>query len=653
VGCGIFLVFVTGCLYGGWMRQRNNHDGGEVGVAVLWGPQAARHAPSFTEQRSGCGRAVVMFWLKCWAAIWGFAISIVVVVLAVSVVMANRYGEAGTKKVEAWGNREYTRICALAVVVEIVAVIGFKAIRARRKGTAKRRAARAKNRLPVVSGAGPVADWCASRGGGVLLGTAPSGDLTVARGEHAVLVLGPPRSGKTVSIVIPAVVTAPGPVLVTSTKPEVMQLCAATVRARGGRCWLFDPTGTEQAADGVELMSWSPIDTAGRWDDAVAMARAMVATSSTTMSSDGNGVGGGHWAERGASLLAPMLHAAWHAGATVQDLYGWVARHDLDTPTTILNDVNLQLIETNQTVNGEQVSETVRVAPITADDHAARLGIRFALDSLALVTATEDRERSGIFSTVANVLGAYTTVGAVLAATDHARLNPAGFVGSRDVIFVCAPAHAQTITAPLIVGLIETIRNYTYAAARLSPGGQLWPPVRLVLDEAANIAPIPFLPQLASEAGGQGLQLITVFQDLAQARWRWPTQADGFLSLFGTKILLPGIGDKTTLEAISTMIGDWDRPVQTTGISRTHLHMNNIPVPINTPSESWTTNRQPLLTPGDIANIPTGHGLVLAANMWNLVRLNPWWTAPLNLTTTEQRPEPQQLVSGRRERLVA
>jgi hypothetical protein len=72
---------------------------------------------------------------------------------------------------------------------------------------------------------------------------------------------------------------------------------------------------------------------------------------------------------------------------------------------------------------------------------------------------------------------------------------------------VCAPAHAQTITAPLIVGLVETIRNYTYTAARQAPGGQLWPPLRLVLDKAANIAPIPFLPQLASEAGGQGLQL--------------------------------------------------------------------------------------------------------------------------------------------------
>lgn len=100
-----------------------------------------------------------------------------------------------------------------------------------------------------------VAGFCVERGGGLPLGTHTEHGLVVSRGEHAVLVLGPPRSGKTVSIVIPAVVTAPGPVLVTSTKPEVMQLCAATVRARGGRCWLYDPTGTEHPATGVELVS--------------------------------------------------------------------------------------------------------------------------------------------------------------------------------------------------------------------------------------------------------------------------------------------------------------------------------------------------------------------------------------------------------------
>ena len=71
------------------------------------------------------------------------------------------------------------------------------------------------------------------------------------------------------------------------------------------------------------------------------------------------------------------------------------------------------------------------------------------------------------------------------------------------------------------------------------------------LDEVANIAPLAELPAIASEGGGQGLQLVAALQDLSQARARWGSLADGFLTLFGTKLLLPGVADQRTLEAIS------------------------------------------------------------------------------------------------------
>ena len=69
------------------------------------------------------------------------------------------------------------------------------------------------------------------------------------------------------------------------------------------------------------------------------------------------------------------------------------------------------------------------------------------------------------------------------------------------------------------------------------------------------------LPQIASEGGGQGLTLLAALQDLSQARARWGKAADGFLTLFGTKLILPGIADTTTLEAVSTMLGEYDRQV--------------------------------------------------------------------------------------------
>ena len=146
------------------------------------------------------------------------------------------------------------------------------------------------------------------------------------------------------------------------------------------------------------------------------------------------------------------------------------------------------------------------------------------------------------------------------------------------------------------------------------------------LDEVANIAPLQELPQIASEGGGQGLTLLAALQDLSQARARWGKEADGFLTLFGTKLLLPGIADTTTLEAVSTMLGEYDRQV----ISRT-----SDASPFTDPgkkSRTVSTQRTRVLSPGEVAGIPAGQGLHLDGTDWELVVLTaahrdePWRT---------------------------
>ena len=69
--------------------------------------------------------------------------------------------------------------------------------------------------------------------------------------EGSLLVLGPPRSGKTTSIVVPCVLDAPAAVVSTSTKPDVM---AQSVfwRWMKGRVFLFDPSGETEVPEGVE-----------------------------------------------------------------------------------------------------------------------------------------------------------------------------------------------------------------------------------------------------------------------------------------------------------------------------------------------------------------------------------------------------------------
>jgi type IV secretory pathway TraG/TraD family ATPase VirD4 len=77
----------------------------------------------------------------------------------------------------------------------------------------------------------------------------------------------------------------------------------------------------------------------------------------------------------------------------------------------------------------------------------------------------------------------------------------------------------------------------------------------LALDELANVAPLPRLASIVSEGGGQGVLTLACLQDLSQARSRWGTSAEGFLSLFPTTLVLPGIADRATLELLQHLAG--------------------------------------------------------------------------------------------------
>ena len=57
-------------------------------------------------------------------------------------------------------------------------------------------------------------------------------------------------------------------------------------------------------------------------------------------------------------------------------------------------------------------------------------------------------------------------------------------------------------------------------------GEPIDPALLMVLDEAAKIAPVLELAVFASSGAGQGLQLVTLVQDVAQVHGRWRDAAD-------------------------------------------------------------------------------------------------------------------------------
>ncbi len=415
-------------------------------------------------------------------------------------------------------------------------------------------------------------------GGGV-------GGLAFAQPEHALLVIGPPRAGKTTALVVPNVLAAPGPVVSTSTKPDVM-VATVPVRASLGRCWLLDPSGRVTVPPGVTPVRWSPVCASGSWDDALSTARAMVGAARP----GGRDGDAGHWSERAEALLAPLLHAAARTGADMRAVVRWVLRQDTEGPQAAL----------------------------------AACGASLAGDVLAGIAATDRREQSGIWSTTAGVVAAYRSETA-LATAVRPNLDPAALAAGTDTVYICAPASDQDLFAPIVVAFLQSVRSGTYATAAedLRRARRRRSPVLLALDEVANIAPVPDLPAMVSEGGGQGLLTMACLQDLSQARQRWGPAADGFLSLFGTKVVLPGIADMATLELVSRLGGDVDVP--TRSVSRGPWWSGARRAPTTT----WSTHRQRRLPVDAVNQLPAGTALVLAGNRPPArVRLSPWWATP-------------------------
>lgn len=425
-------------------------------------------------------------------------------------------------------------------------------------------------------------------GGGAYLGLAAGGRWVVADPEHAVMVLGPPRSGKTGSIVIPSVLAAAGPVVSTATKPDVMD---ATWRARSevGQVWLYDPSGERaEWPRGIRRLCWSPVPAAATWDGALLMARAMSAGGSSAKGTTNEH----HWRERSTALLAPLLHAAFVTDGQIVQVLTWVLRAELEPARKALED------------HGSQV----------------------AADVLAGIAKTDERERSSILSATAGVLAAYNS-DAVRRNAAHPNFDAERFVIGTDTLYITAPAHKQALCAPLVIGLLEQIRHATYRHAPEAIRDKR-PPVYMCLDEVANMAPIHDLPALVSEAGGQHLHVMVCLQDLSQARKRWGDDtADGFLSMFQTKVILSGIADPKTLEAISLCLGEYDRQLvtHTLGRSETETGFFERSRPTETESVAYHTTRQRVLSPGEIARLPPGRALHLRGTRWGLIRSTPWY----------------------------
>jgi type IV secretion system protein VirD4 len=389
--------------------------------------------------------------------------------------------------------------------------------------------------------------------------------------EDVTLRIGGPRTGKTGELCC-RILDAPGAVIATSTRTDLMEITGAC-RSRRGPVHVFNPSGI---AGLDSTITFNPLS--GCTDPTTATARAADLLAAT--SAPGTGGDREFWASQARRVLAALMHAAALGQASMRDVLAWVADPD---------------------GGAAEIHRLLRRSPQVAYESDA-----------GQFLDTNERTRSSICSTIMPALG-WLTDATATAAADHGDFNVAELLGSRGTVYMLGAEDAQT--APLVTALTGHIARAARRIAAMQPGGRLDPPLTLALDEAALICPIP-LDNWTADMGGRNVTIHIAAQSRAQLRQRWgDTGTAAILNNAATLLIFGGSRDPDDLAAYSTLTGE----------RYEHTPTWNDEGALS----SLTRHRIPVLTPAQIAQLPARHVVIIRRGMAPAVgRVQMAWKRP-------------------------
>ncbi|MDE3131107.1 MAG: type IV secretory system conjugative DNA transfer family protein [Acidobacteriota bacterium] len=407
------------------------------------------------------------------------------------------------------------------------------------------------------------------------------GRLLRAEQRHALVAFGPPQSGKSAGLAIPALLEWQGPAVASSIKTDLL---GATLRRRSqlGQAFVFDPFGLA----GVAGHTWSPLQQATSWDGALEVAWRLAAAGEL----DQRGVeGGDFWAVAAEQRLAPLLYVAARTGGGVEQLVGWAygqGRRALDLALDGLL--------------------------ATAESEQQQLDAHAAYDAVRAFEAQADRTRSSIEATAQALLRAYRFT-RVARSARGSEITAERLLSSSATLYLIGDAKASKLLRPIFLALLSEVIDAAYELANRQ-GGRLERPLLVCLDEAGNVAPLPNLAEVASTAPSHNIQLISIFHDLAQARSRYRQQAETVVNSHRARMLLPGVADLDTLRYFSGLVGEEER----SELTRTSGRGGS--------TRSYGRRRAPLISPEALRQLPDGQALLLYGRLAPVrVRLRTWF----------------------------
>lgn len=392
----------------------------------------------------------------------------------------------------------------------------------------------------------------------------PSGDIA------------PTRSGKSRRVLMAKCLAAPGALLCSTTKPDLL-IHTGLERARRtvpGPVLVFDATGT---VDWPALLRWSPI--AGCADPEVAEKRAVTMVEAAAVRINaGGGINAGNDAvfrDRAYQVIANYLIAAAiskNPHYTVEDMLTWALTRSTE-PAQVLEGSDIPGMEQR----GQNLRAEAGVVPETSD--AVWMVVRRVLEPF------QD-----------------ATLRAMCTPAHGREVDLRALIANNASLYLIAGRRANAGAVAVLTALAEEWIDTARALADDYPGHRLDPPATAVLDELANATPLPGLPDSISDTAGSGVLIHWAAQDKAQLERSFGRE--GAALLLDNTIALNiwgGLKDSATLEWVSTAGGWRER-------DRLQTHHEGFLSPART---SLGTESVPVYRAGQIRTIPRHHVLVL------------------------------------------
>ncbi|WP_326766829.1 type IV secretory system conjugative DNA transfer family protein [Streptomyces sp. NBC_01591] len=285
--------------------------------------------------------------------------------------------------------------------------------------------------------------------------------------------------------VVQAIREAGGPALVVTSDPTVWAE-TKDARAKLGPVLVYDPG---HLCDTPARLHWSPTAGCEQPDTAAARATALLAPVRPQARIDAA------TADTAETLLQCWLHAAAVDGRPFRQVHRWALGGSAHEPVRLL-----------------------RTHPKAAS------GLAGLLES-ALTAHPERREMAQELTVRA--FGALSSVHIREACTPNRADSLAleSFAGEGGTLYVVGEPIEDPRSGPGAMPLLTALASYVVEHGRRmaarSTDGRLDPPMTLVLDDVAAVAPLPRLPELLATGQAMGLPALALLRSQEQARARW------------------------------------------------------------------------------------------------------------------------------------